>query len=73
MNKIKKELGKIVVALYVVLAFILIINENYEAIYLNFIGIAMMVIPLYMSRGWESDKNNKNTWRSRPVQAERCY
>ena len=51
MNKLKKELGKIVVALYIVLAFILIINENYEAIYLNFIGIAMMVIPLYMSRG----------------------
>ena len=51
MNKIKKELGKIVVALYVVLAFILIINENYEAIYLNFIGIAMMLIPLYMSKG----------------------
>ena len=51
MNKLKKELGKIVVALYVVLAFILIINENYEAIYLNFIGIAMMLIPLYMSRG----------------------
>ena len=50
MNKLKKELGKIVVALYVVLAFILIINENYEAIYLNFIGIAMMLIPLYMSR-----------------------
>lgn len=51
MNKIKKELGKILVALYIVLAFILIINENYEAIYLNFIGIAMLMIPLYISRG----------------------
>lgn len=73
MNKARETLAKLAVALYIVLAFILIINENYEAIYLNFIGIAMMLIPLYMSKGWESDRNNKNTWRSRPVQAERRY
>ena len=51
MNKVRETLAKLAVALYMVLAFILIINENYEAIYLNFIGIAMMLIPLYMSRG----------------------